>query len=145
VLEERVAAVALCDRGTLDGVAYWPDSRESFEAALGTSVEQLIARYTAVIHLRTPSAAQGYNNRNALRVESASEAMELDERVAAAWEGHPRRTIVDNTPSFLDKAARAIAAIRAELPPCCRGHLVPEIDRSLPEPQGLAACPAPGG
>jgi hypothetical protein len=64
-----------------------------------------------------------------VRVESASEALQIDERIAVAWEKHPRRIEVKSMPSFLDKAACAIEAIRRELPPCCQGHTVPEVDK----------------
>jgi predicted ATPase len=116
--EEGIAAVALCDRGTVDGLAYWPDSPESYWRDLGTSLEAELARYAAVIHLRTPRL--GYNHHNPLRIESASEAAEIDARIARAWALHPRRFFVDSTTDFLDKAQRALALIRAELPPCCR-------------------------
>lgn len=40
VTEQRVTAVALCDRGTLDGLAYWPGTEESFFAELGSTRPQ---------------------------------------------------------------------------------------------------------
>ena len=40
IIGEQQVALALCDRGTLDGLAYWPESEESFWAELGTSHEQ---------------------------------------------------------------------------------------------------------
>ncbi len=86
---------------------------------MNTTVEALLARYAAVIHLRTPSEAEGYNHRNALRGETAEQAMALDERILDAWSGHKRRTIINNSPNFLDKAAQALDAIRNELPACC--------------------------
>ena len=63
----------LCDRGTVDGLAYWPGP-ESFWDHVATTLEQQLARYDAVIHLRTPSAANGYNQSNPLRTEGAAEA-----------------------------------------------------------------------
>src|SRR5215471_20537779 len=33
--EEGVASIALCDRGTLDGLAYWPGGTQAACAALG--------------------------------------------------------------------------------------------------------------
>jgi predicted ATPase len=127
VVEEKVAAVALCDRGTLDGLAYWPGTAETFFSEVGTTMEAELRRYATVIHLRTPSAERGYNHRNPLRIESAREAARLDEKVVAAWSGHPRRFFVDSADDFLDKMARVIALIRDEVPACCRAHVVPEI------------------
>jgi hypothetical protein len=113
------AAVVLCDRGTIDGVAYWPGP-EDFWEAVGTTREAQLARYDAVIHLRTPSIERGYNHVNRLRIESAAEALAVDERIFAAWEGHPRRTVIDATPDFFAKASLALAALRTEFPDCCR-------------------------
>jgi predicted ATPase len=115
-------AVVLCDRGTLDGAAYWPASAASFFDELGTSAEAEYARYAAVIHLRTPGDGSGYNHSNPLRTESAGEARILDERIAAVWRGHPRLFEVAQTADFLDKVARALALIRAEVPACCIGE-----------------------
>ena len=46
-LEERQAAVVLCDRGTLDGVAYWPGAADDFFAELGIAPDLEIDRYQA--------------------------------------------------------------------------------------------------
>jgi predicted ATPase len=53
-------AIVLCDRGTIDGLAYWPGPAEEFWSSLGTTLQTELARYDAVIHLRTPPAEQGY-------------------------------------------------------------------------------------
>lgn len=66
------AAIVLCDRGTLDGLAYWPGAQGDFWAPLGTDREQELARYDAAIHLRTPTVELGYNHQNPLRTESAA-------------------------------------------------------------------------
>lgn len=52
----------------------------------------------------------------------AAVAAAIDARIAAAWDGHPRRFVVASAPSFLDKLAQTLALLRAEVPPCCRGH-----------------------
>lgn len=125
VTGEGRVAVGLCDRGTVDGAAYWPGPAESFWSEIGTSLEDELARYSAVIHLRTPGVEQGYNHENALRVESASQARSIDERILAAWAKHPCRLVVDSDDDFLLKAARAMESIRDQLPPCCRVHSLP--------------------
>jgi len=113
------AAILLCDRATVDGGAYWPGPDELWPA-VGTTLAEQIARYDAVVHLRTPPAEGGYNHQNPLRIESAIEAAAIDARIAACWAGHPRRYEVAATTDFLAKAARAIQILRAELPACCR-------------------------
>ncbi len=128
---ERASAIALCDRGTLDGLAYWPHSDESFFEELGTTREEELLKYAAVIHLRTPAAAGGYNHNNPVRVESASQAAEIDRRIVNAWDGHPKRVIVESTQDFLIKAATAIDLIREQLPNCCKGHRIPELSELI--------------
>jgi hypothetical protein len=112
-------AIVLCDRGTVDGVAYWPGPGDMW-AELGTTLAAQQQRYASVIHLRTPLA--GYNHQNSLRIESQAEAGIIDERIATAWTGHPRRHFVSSTSDFLTKAQQAIELIRAEVPECCCGH-----------------------
>lgn len=129
-LEAATAAenvsIALCDRGTIDGLAYWPGS-DDFWREVGTTLREQLARYHAVIHLRTPTLDGGYNHQNPLRVESAVEAAAIDARIAAAWSEHPRRFEVASAPDFLAKVARVIELVRGEMPKCCRRHPVAEL------------------
>jgi predicted ATPase len=120
-------AIVLCDRGTIDGGAYWPGG-EDLWASVGTTLEEQIRRYDAVIHLRTPGGTAGYNHQNPLRIESAEEAAAIDVRIDRAWEHHPRRFIVEPSSHFLDKAAHALDILRGELPECCRHHVVPVLE-----------------
>jgi len=120
------AAIALCDRGTIDGFAYWPGPDDLW-SAVATSHDDQLARYDAVIHLRTPSFDGGYNQENPLRRESAAEAAAIDARIADAWARHPRRYEVISMPDFLAKAARVIEIVRSELPSCCRRHPIAEL------------------
>ncbi len=140
-LEDVSHAVVLCDRGILDGLAYWPVPKDGasertleagpeadFYAETGIDRVQELARYAAVIHLRTPNAHHGYNHRNPMRTENPTEASAIDERIVAAWDGHPRRFFVESSPRFLTKLAQTIELIRAEIPICCQG--IPQ--RTLP-------------
>lgn len=119
---ERGRAVALlCDRGTVDGAAYWPGSNASYFEALGTTREAEHARYDVVLHLRVPHEKSGYNKlRNPLRTESAAEAARIDERILAAWEGHPRLYTVESAEDFAEKVASALSLIREILAECPR-------------------------
>lgn len=126
--ESHDAAIVLCDRGTVDGLAYWPEGGDEMWSALRTTLVAELARYDAVVHLRVPSADGGYNLRNPLRIETAHLAAAIDERILTAWRDHPRRLVVDQTPLFLDKARAALEFLRTELPDCCRTHLIPALD-----------------
>ena len=137
---EHNAAIVLCDRGTIDGLAYWPDPVEDFWESAGTTLEAELARYDCVIHLRTPALGRGYNHVNPVRTESAHDAAEIDERILGAWSGHQRRFVVDATGEFLDKAAQALRLLRAELPACCAGHVTDPWDH--PVSRGSRSAPA---
>jgi predicted ATPase len=118
-VEEGGAAVALCDRGSLDGLAYWPSAPGAYLAELGTTREAELARYAAVLHLRVPPPG-AYNHQNPLRIESAAEAAAIDARIAEAWAGHPDLHVVEHTPKFLEKVTRALELVRTHVPDCCR-------------------------
>lgn len=119
LIGEKDAIIGLCDRGTVDGCAYWPEDKGDFWAALGTTQERELSRYKAVIHLRTPPAEQGYDHSNPERMESAEKARTIDEAILKAWEKHPSRCVIDAEQSFELKIMHALKAIRAHLPPCC--------------------------
>lgn len=114
-------AIVLCDRGTIDGAAYC-DSAEALFSSVGTSIEEQLSRYAAVIHLRTPSEQTGYNHQNPLRTETAEGAAILDQKIADAWARHPRVLVVENQPEFSSKARVALEFLSREVPDCCRGH-----------------------
>jgi predicted ATPase len=122
-------AIVLCDRGTVDSAAYWQGTDDLW-TGVGTTIDEQLCRYDAVIHLRTPRADDGYNHQNPLRLESADEAALVDQRLIDVWARHPRRFIVEAAPDFLAKAKRVLDILRAELPECCRHHLLPDVDGS---------------
>jgi predicted ATPase len=111
-------AVVLCDRGTVDGAAYWPGP-EDFWQSVGTSRAAELARYDLVLHLRVPAGA-AYNHDNPVRVESAAEAAAADERIARVWDGHPHRVFIESTVDFMEKARSVLRRLGDEIPPCCR-------------------------
>ena len=125
VANSEEACVVLCDRGTLDGLAYWPDGSESFFDQLMTTPQRELGRYAAVIHLRTP-APEHYSQENPLRVESAQRALEIDRRILEVWSGHPNRLVVEGEIDFIAKAENALALVESALPPCCRHRLEPQ-------------------
>jgi predicted ATPase len=115
--ESAAVTTLVCDRGTLDGLAYWPGTHEEFFGDLGTTLEKELARYSAVIHLRVPDGHNGYK-KDALRHESVVQASAIDARLVEVWAKHPHRVFVESNADFVRKAQRALAVIRAELT-CC--------------------------
>ena len=134
---ESDVSVVFCDRGTVDSAAYWPGPPTELWRSLNTTLEEQLARYDTVIHLRTPGTDNGYHNRNPLRVETAVQAGEIDRRIERLWAAHPHRFLVEAEADFLRKAERTLQIIRAELPPCCSQSATTEwtaingVDRAL--------------
>jgi len=90
----------ICDRGTLDGHAYWPGDRDDFYKVLDTTKERELGRYKWVIHLDT-AQAEGYNaNSNPHRREDIHRANLINQDVFTSWEGHPQRFVIPSTRSF---------------------------------------------
>lgn len=99
----------VCDRGTLDGLAYWPESDELFFEQNGTNLEDELARYDVVIHLEVAPLQRYNSDHSDIRVESYEKALEIDAAIKAAWSQHPRRYIVtsNHVRDFLDRLRAA--------------------------------------
>jgi len=122
VADTRDAAAVICDRGVVDGLAYWPEDlshRSDFWGEVGTTRAEALSRYDVVVHLRVPDGPNGYGHQNPLRTETAEEARLIDERIVEAWAGHPRRILIGAESDFMAKARRAQEAIVSTLPACC--------------------------
>ena len=111
--DEFSDSLLVCDRGSLDGVAYWPGSEPDFLSALGTSLDEELSRYQFVLHLDTAAEAH-YDLTNPLRTETFPQAWALNERIKAAWSPHPNRFVIENVASgrFIEKLGRAISVIQ---------------------------------
>jgi thymidylate kinase len=102
----------ICDRGTLDGLAYWPDSEEDFFKAVNSSMDQELARYDAVIFFQTAAACgDNIKSNNPHRIESSEQATKLDEKLRKVWCQHPNFHYVDSSESFLKKIYFGIQTI----------------------------------
>lgn len=104
--------VLLCDRGTVDGAAYWPGQPHEFFENLGTTLDRELARYDAVIFFE--SAAMGgiqVEGGNPVRQENLAQAAALDRRLRPLWEKHPRFVLVPHNRSFFKKISFGLAVI----------------------------------
>lgn len=113
--EESKGQVLLCDRGTVDGLAYWSRSPEEFWSEVGSNLAQEYQKYFMVIHLRTPTLENGYNHHNPFRVETALEARIIDEKIALAWKSHPQVITIDSESDFLNKVTRVMEILAKEI------------------------------
>lgn len=109
----------VCDRGTLDNKAYMsPLDFANVVSSLSCNEVELRDNYDAVFHLVTAAkgAVQFYTTaNNAARTETVEQAAALDDKLIAAWTGHPHLRIVDNATSFEDKLKRLVGEIAAFL------------------------------
>lgn len=103
----------LCDRGTIDGAAYWPSGDPlQFFHSMGTTYEAELERYDAVIFFET-AAAGGFpiNLGNSVRTEGQKEALILDLKLKELWSKHPRFIFIDNEKSFFKKIEKGLTAL----------------------------------
>ena len=109
----------VCDRGAMDNKAYMTD--EEFGQLcreMDTSEAALRDRYDAVFHLTTAAkgAIGAYTTaNNAARYETPEVAMNVDDRIIAAWTGHQHLRIIDNSTAFEEKLERLLEEILAFL------------------------------
>ena len=110
---EKVLIV--CDRGAIDNKAYMSDLEFlRLSEELRMSEVELRDRYDAVFHLVTAAkgALDAYTTaNNAARRETPEQAAALDDKLIAAWTGHPHLRIVDNSTNFEDKLKRLLKEI----------------------------------
>lgn len=104
--------ILLCDRGTVDGAAYWPRDSNEFFATLGTTLERELARYDGVIFFESAAVGgMGIEGGNPVRNESIKQAAALDSRLRKLWARHPRFVLVRHDPSFLRKITLGLAEL----------------------------------
>lgn len=109
----------VCDRGALDNRAYM-DNLEFAQVLeyLGTNEIELRDNYDAVFHLVTAAkgAEEFYTTaNNTARTETPAEAAALDDKLIAAWTGHPHLRVIDNSTNFEDKMKRLISEVSSFL------------------------------
>lgn len=119
----------ICDRGSLDGLAYWPEGQADFFARIGSSYEQELNRYEAVIFFQTAAAfGEDVKSNNAFRTEDSKTAIALDQKLKAVWEKHPNFNFIPSNSSFMRKIVHGIITIE-EVLENMRGH-----DMTIPTP-----------
>jgi predicted ATPase len=114
--------LVLCNRGVLDGLAYWPEPESSFFAEMRITREEAFKRYDLVIHLRPPKTEHGHPNPG--RLEYLDSPQTLDLRIAETWSGHRNRAFVDDASDFQETVQQTVGLLQEVLPPCCQHHAV---------------------
>ena len=135
----------VCDRGAIDNKAYMSDlDFLRLCDTLHTNEIELRDRYDAVFHLVTAAkgASDAYTTaNNTARRETPEQAAALDDKLIAAWTGHPHLRVIDNSTTFEGKLKRLLREILSFL-----GEPEPlEIERKFlieyPDVKRLAAQP----
>jgi hypothetical protein len=121
-LEPDDRRTILCNRGSLDPLAYWLERgwlEEEFFKFTRTTRAEHYQRYTAVIHLVTAAdgAEQAYRHwPDAHRHETAEQSILLDNLLGKVWQDHPRYYCLDNNGiSWYEKSEKAKDIIRMYL------------------------------
>lgn len=129
----------VCDRGGLDGAAYWPGGLGPFLGAMGTTLDSEYRRYDAVIFLETSAHDKhSYPAPNPHRVESLAQARLIDRKLREIWQAHPRFFFVGHEVKFYEKVAACLLTLSNVLD--LRNHDTRERE-SAPQPR-IAARPA---
>lgn len=112
--------ILLCDRGTVDGGAYWPDGATNFFESVDSTQADELRRYDAVIFFETAAlGGHGFESENRYRTESQQQAMDLDARLRTLWSPHPHFTVIPHASSFFRKMTIGLGILEsliAQLP-----------------------------
>lgn len=127
--DEKILIV--CDRGAMDNRAYMTEAEfQALLNALDLDAVTLRDDYDGVFHLVTAAkGAEEYytTENNQARRETPEEARALDDKLIAAWTGHPHLRVIGNDTDFDNKMKKLITEITALL-----GEPVPlEIERKF--------------
>lgn len=105
--------ILLCDRGSLDGLAYWPGDEGSFFEMTETTYEKELSSYSAVIFFETAAKSGGdITTNNPYRNESNEKSIELDHKLKTIWQRHSQFYLVKSEESFVNKIIKGIDVIK---------------------------------
>jgi predicted ATPase len=104
---EHPDKILLLDRGTIDGAAYWPEGPDDYWRDLGTTANDELKRYDAVVWLQTSATLGLYDHdaSNPCRFEHPEAAIASGNLLKILWGAHPRLSQVDAYPVLSEKIA----------------------------------------
>lgn len=109
----------VCDRGVMDNKAYMSDAElRAVIDAMNLNEVELRDHYDAVFHLVTAAkgAVEFYTTaNNAARTETPEQAAALDDKLIAAWTGHPHLRVIDNQTDFDGKIKHLLSEVSSFL------------------------------
>ena len=105
----------VCDRAAMDNCAYMTEQEFGWVLKqMRVSEVEMRDQYDAVFHLVTAAkGAEKYYTlaNNQARTETVEQAAALDDKLIAAWTGHPHFRVIDNSTGFEEKMLRLIREI----------------------------------
>jgi len=110
--------ILLCDRGTVDGAAYWPENSGDYFTAMNTTIEQEYKRYDGVIFMESAAVSNLAINASMLeggnvhRNENLQEAARLDAKLKQLWQGHRNFFVVKSSESFFSKVVESVRVFK---------------------------------
>lgn len=107
----------ILDRATLDGAAYWPDGESDYFDKMQTTLDEELKRYDLVMYLESANKQDYLRHQkdNLARTETWEQAIALDRKTRELWKQHSHFHLIQNSRSFEDKIAEAIAVINEHL------------------------------
>lgn len=106
----------LCDRGTVDGAAYWPSGDDDFFKAMNSTFDEEIERYDAVIFFETAAVGgMSIEGGNPARIETHKQAIEIDRKLKEQWSKHPHFKFVPHDKSFVKKINHGLQCLQEAL------------------------------
>lgn len=108
--------ILLCDRGSLDGLAYWPEDEASFFQTIDSNKEKELKRYDAVIFFESGACSgSDLKSNNPFRNENSEEAKELDQKLKEVWSKHPNFHFIGSHESFISKVIAGLESIKNQI------------------------------
>ncbi len=104
----------ICDRGSLDGAAYWPGNIDEFFQTMSTSHQVELNKYDGVVFFETAAVGGlSIEGGNPVRTENLDQAVALDRKLQDLWNQHPRYTFIPHDISFVNKIIKGLSAIES--------------------------------
>lgn len=107
----------VCDRGMMDNKVYMTDE-EYAEVVERINLDEEMQRnkYDAIFHLETAAKGEkeaylSNKDGNATRIETVEQACTIDQKLIAAWNGHPCFYTIESTRDFNRKMKQVVSKI----------------------------------
>ena len=112
---EQGISLLVCDRGTLDGAAYFPGGVPEFCHRYGVDRSNQLAHYKAVIHFESLAIADPEKYRRIRKDSSLERDQQLEMAIREAWDWHPRLYFIKGEWEIAEKIRQVTTIIQSLL------------------------------